>query len=300
MMRIPLSNKTHIIGFYVCVVLIFAGVNYLIFRYDSTSYIISEQMNKHIDRYEFLNPDLDLASYHRNAKDEMPITIDGFSKLIKPLLLQLDTLNTSLSENGVAIDRYNSELDALLGNASAQRSDSIGRFIDKYLTYVNARIDSLKNYMAEKDSTEMIIAGVNMELARLEVEKAEENARLHKFVMSHYGSYIPDSTNLKIDSLSEKHYDAVSKNMVLEGNRRNLSDSIRTLTIQFHENRLNAITFWDFLYYSFCVSTTVSFGDIAPNNSLTRIVAVIELILCICIVGIILNMFTAYVRKRAS
>lgn len=59
--------------------------------------------------------------------------------------------------------------------------------------------------------------------------------------------------------------------------------------IKFHENRREAVGFMDFLYYSVCVSTTVSFGDIAPNSGFTRTVAIIELLLCILLVGIVLD-----------
>lgn len=58
---------------YVLVVMSFAFVNWVMFMRNSTSYLISEQLNKHVERYEFLAPDIDLAAYHRDAKDSMPL-----------------------------------------------------------------------------------------------------------------------------------------------------------------------------------------------------------------------------------
>ena len=81
----------------------------------------------------------------------------------------------------------------------------------------------------------------------------------------------------------------------LEQTRRDISSRIRDLTIDFHKNRLDAVNYLDFVYYSICVSTTVSFGDIAPNNCLTRTIAIIELLLCIILVAAIVD---EIIRKK--
>ena len=60
---------------YIIIVVFFAFINWISFNRNSTSYLISDQLNKSIKRYDFLTDSLDKEEYHLNAKDEMPITI---------------------------------------------------------------------------------------------------------------------------------------------------------------------------------------------------------------------------------
>ncbi len=56
---------------------------------------------------------------------------------------------------------------------------------------------------------------------------------------------------------------------------------IGDLISSFHNNRHESVGLLDFFYYSICVSTTVSFGDIAPNNGWTRFLVIVELLVCV-------------------
>lgn len=68
--------------------------------------------------------------------------------------------------------------------------------------------------------------------------------------------------------------------------------------VKFHKNRINSVGFWDFLYYSLCVSVSVSFGDIAPNNSCTRAIAIIELLFCLALIGVIVDKLNESINKK--
>jgi hypothetical protein len=45
----------------------------------------------------------------------------------------------------------------------------------------------------------------------------------------------------------------------------------------------------DFTYYSICVSTIVSFGNIPPNDGKTKLFAILELLICLFLVAKILD-----------
>ena len=64
---------------------------------------------------------------------------------------------------------------------------------------------------------------------------------------------------------------------------------IGDLISSFHNNRHESVGLLDFFYYSICVSTTVSFGDIAPNNGWTRFLAIVELLVCVFLLAILLD-----------
>lgn len=278
-----------IISIYVFVVVLFAVINWGMFIMNTTSYLISDQLNKHLERYEFLSPEIDLATYHENAKDNMPITISEFSVIVKSDLERLQGINDSLVIKQKEYDYCMARWDSLSKVASGMREDSISVFREKNLAVYQERIDSLKDYLMGKDSTEMILSGKYVELAKLQYEYAVKNVKIESMISQYIGNFIPDSLSHKIRECNERYIYISWDIQNLETERREVSSLIRNSVADFHQNRLESVNFLDFLYYSICISTTVSFGDIAPNDGPTRFIAILELLLCLFLVGAIVS-----------
>ena len=291
--KINVFRKKHrvitMISIYLLVVLSFSMVNWMLFLRNSTSFLISEQLNKHLERYDFLETTIDLAQYHRDAKDEMPITINEFAELIKPVFDKLEVINDSLEENTKKYKRDSLILDSLNAIVKENRKEAIKTIKDNSLAKIQWSIDSLSAYMAGKDSTEMIIQGKLVELANLQYEYAKKNAQVQSYINTHYGSLIPESLSLQISYHYGNFVRVILEIIDLEDARRSVISKIRDSNMAFHKNRMESVDFMDFIYYSICVSTTVSFGDIAPNDGKTRFVAVLELLICIILVTRILD-----------
>lgn len=277
------------ISIYLMVVLFFSVVNWLIFLRNSTSFLISEQLNKHIERYDFLKTTIDLAQYHRDAKDEMPITINEFAETIRPVFDNLEAINDSLEEKTRKYKRDSLILDSLNAIAIENRKEAIKTIKEKSLAKIQRSIDSLIAYMTGKDSTEMIIQGKLVELANLQYEYAKKNAQVQSYINTHYGGLIPDSLSFQISYHYGNYVRVILEIVDLEDTRRSVISKIRDSNMAFHNNRMESVGFMDFVYYSICVSTTVSFGDIAPNDGKTRFVAVLELLICIILLARILD-----------
>lgn len=286
------------IGIYIFIVVLFATINWLVFNINTTSFLISEQLNKYVGQHEYLNPEIDLAAYHRNAKDNMPITIDGFSAMMKPTFERLEATNDSLSFNQHRLNACIQEWDSLSRIASAMRYDSVKLLRERMLSGYQEKIDSLRRFLEGKDSTRMIIEGKYVEMAQLQYEYAKGNAEIQSMIGQYIGNFIPDNLSRQIRKCNEDYLEITIEIQELEQQRRDVSSRIRNLIVDFHENRCDAVGFLDFLYYSICVSTTVSFGDIAPNSGLTRVIAIIELLFCIIIVGIIANRIINSSREK--
>lgn len=286
------------IGIYIFIVVLFATINWLVFNINTTSFLISEQLNKYVGQHEYLNPEIDLAAYHRNAKDNMPITIDGFSAMMKPTFERLEATNDSLSFNQHRLNACIQEWDSLSRIVSAMRYDSVKLLRERMLSGYQEKIDSLRRFLEGKDSTRMIIEGKYVEMAQLQYEYAKGNAEIQSMIGQYIGNFIPDNLSRQIRKCNEDYLEITIEIQELEQQRRDVSSRIRNLIVDFHENRCDAVGFLDFLYYSICVSTTVSFGDIAPNSGLTRVIAIIELLFCIIIVGIIANRIINSSREK--
>ena len=260
------------------------------FKLNSTSFTLSDQFNKHLDTY-FLNPDIDLSKIHHDAKYAIPIKIDDFCSSIKPDFMRLKSINDSLDRNIKLVDNCEYEIDKFNIIVDEIRSDSINSFKESKLQIYQQRIDSLKRIIEGKDSTEMIINRKFVELANLELEYAEQRAKISSCVVEKWGTFLPDSISDKITILHEQYMMLNNQKTALEDSRSEFSRKIRDSIISFHQNRHESVSFWDFLYYSICVSTTVSFGDIAPNNGNARFASIMELLLCIVLIGYIVSLF---------
>lgn len=284
------SHRFKCISFlYLLVVMTFTFVNWAMFQMNSTAYLISEQLNKHVERYDFLNPEIDLAAYHRNAKNSLPIAISEFSDFIKPDFERLELINDSLKIKEGWLRRDSIKLDSLNILATKNREEAIKVLKENSLSKIQSRIDSLQSYMDGKDSTEMIVQGKYVEMAELQYEYAQKNAKVQTYILNHFGGLISDELSLQISELYGNYIRQSFDIINLESGRRDVSSKIREATLAFHANRLNSVSFYDFIYYSICVSTTVSFGDIVPNNGSTRFVAILELLICLILVGAIVH-----------
>lgn len=281
---------------YVSIVSLFALINWCMFLYNTTSFMISEQMNKHVNRIYVLW-DIDstfMTKYHLGIKDQMPVSTEGFSALIKPDINKLDSLITTLDLIKKEKEGCDSILSLLYKFADGERQNAITSFKDSMLFISQQKIDSLKCYMKGRDSIEMILNGKYVELAHLEEGYTKKNLEVCSYVIEHWGSFIPDSTSEKLTHLNERRDRLARENSEMENQKTIVARNIAELINQFHQYRKETVGWEDFLYYSICVSTTASFGDIAPNSNWTRRIAILELLFCVLLVGFIIDRFNKH------
>lgn len=280
---------------YFIIVFGFAFAYTIIFHCNTTSFQISEQFNKHVDRFNYLDREINVDDFHNKAKDIMPIDISDFCEFLKPDLKKLNSIQKSLENNKILRNNCNSKLDSIWNIARILQNDSIKKFENETLSKYQDRIDSLKSIIEANDSTVMIIQRKYVELANLQADYTNKQIDVLKHITKNRGSFIPDTLNLMIDSLKIVYNEIDSVIITQESDKHSLETTIQHYKVLFENNRTDSVSFWDFLYYSICVSTTVSFGDIAPNNDLTRFVSILELLFCILLVHKILKSFE---RKR--
>lgn len=282
---------------YIIVVVVFAFANWITFNRNSTSYLISDQLNKSIKRYDFLTDSLNREEYHLNAKDEMPITISEFSEMINPKFAKRDSIKAILALKQDTLGKYLHGLDSLGKIAVKERSATIQHFKDSMMQYQQARLDSINELIAANDSIRMIRMGKYIERAHYEIEYADRMQQVSKYVLDHYGSFIPEEMSSQIGNfnLGVIRLECEVDNLKIQ--ERFLSHGIRDLISSFHNNRHESVGLLDFFYYSICVSTTVSFGDIAPNNGWTRFLAIVELLVCVFLLAILLDGLSKRIYK---
>lgn len=277
------------IGWYIGIVLVSAVVNWVVFKFDTTSFVISEQLNKHMVRYDLLSNDLNFSEFHANAKDLMPVSLDGFAGAVASKLMRLSNINDSLSVYERQLEWLKGQLDSVRRVAESNRTLVAEDYRTKALKDEKQRLDSLRQLMAVMDSTVFIEKGLLIEEAHLELDYAIENKRVTDSISENMRNMIPPGDRDLMDEYSSKILACSVRKSSLEYERNDLVRTFREDVNQFHRSRSSSVNLLDFLYYSVCVSTTVSFGDIAPNNGWTRFLAVLELLSCIVLVSCILK-----------
>ncbi len=277
------------IFYYLGVVLLFSFINWVVFCCNSTSFLISEQMNKHLGRYDFVSKEFNLAEFHASTKDLMPVSVDGFVGVVSSKLMRLSEVNDTLLLYTRQLDSLHMLVDSLNLVAGVHRDTNVCAYVEAAMRPYKYKLDSIEQAMVGMDSTDMISNGFLIEESRLQVDYAVKYKDVLDYVFRNLQAFIPfEDVELRNDCFS-KIVSRGGEKRSLEQERCNLVRSFQESSSQFHENRRLSVGFFDFLYYSICVSTTVSFGDIAPNNGLTRLFAILELLSCILLVSKIIN-----------
>lgn len=109
-----MKNICKYIFWYLIIVFVSAVINRVVFNRNTTSFLISEQMNKHVIRYDLLSDELNLAEFHANAKDLMPLSVDGLVGFVSSKLMRLSEVNDSLLVYGRQIESLQREQDSLV------------------------------------------------------------------------------------------------------------------------------------------------------------------------------------------
>jgi|GEM_PF-6768369 len=277
---------------YLIIVSVFALINWGVFCFDTTSFLVSEQMNKHLARYDLVSKEFNLASFHAEAKDLMPVSVDGFVGGISTKLMRLSEVNDSILVHGRQIDSLQRKEESLRSVAVDHRDSNVNAYLEKAMRPYIHQLDSLDQVITGMDSTKAIYDGLLIEKTQLEVDYAVKNKEVLDYVFRNLQLFIPLEDRDLLNDYSSKIVSGTVEKNSLELERFELVRSIRKSVSSFHDNRRSSVGFLDFLYYSFCVSTTVSFGDIAPNNGWTRFIAILELLSCIVLVHFILTGLT--------
>ena len=285
---------------YVIIVFSFAFVNRALFLRNSTSFLISEQLNKSVKRYDFLIDSLDGEEYHSRARDKMPITISEFSEIVNPKFAKRDSIKAILSLKQDTLSSYLHGLDSLNKISVEVRAAMIEHYKDSMLREQKQRLDSINKIITANDSLQMIRTGKYVERAYCELDYANKMQKVCSDVLKNYGRFLPVDMYNQIGDHNVEVIRLETEADALRIEERFLTRGIRDLVKSFHNNRMESVGFWDFLYYSICVSTSVSFGDIAPNDGLTRFLAVLEILLCVLLLGVFLNKLTANLNEEGK
>lgn len=162
-----------------------------------------------------------------------------------------------------------------------KKLDSLER-VQSWLKKVIADNDSLSksisnnlNKLLNKIGDEITIAKIKL-LEKYKYESHYSNA----FLEMEKGRVVEKANQLR-DQINALYTDSLTKN-----SHQWYEDSWKV-----REILRDRVKWIDFFYYSLGIATTTTFGDLVANNTLTKTASVVELLLCLVLLTILLNVF---------
>lgn len=278
---------------------VFALTYFSIWRHSPDHFLVDQEVNMHpISLLEHL-------LWEEYSGEE--VTYKGPSSLAV-MIGEANALGSALRSKEDSVQLMSEHMEATEARATSI-SERIAAEVDSNLALAQERVlapllnqrDSLYTVMesvglmgsvsvpVHSNEVLLLIQGLRIEIAELNVEIAKEQLRLSSQVLEERVRFIDKET---YDEWSGIHADiSVGLNTAsrLLRERGDLRSQCADRVREWRRQRGAQLDLLDFVYFSVSVSTTTLIGDIRPNDPLSRGAVCVQLLACLVIVGFIIN-----------
>lgn len=128
-------------------------------------------------------------------------------------------------------------------------------------------------------------ANLRVKLAEMRVVQAEQMAEAYRYFTSNIGQFGDPQLMVQMDQLHNKTQAQARErgqaSELLSQKRAELMEVAQT----WRKQRLDAVSWWDFLFFSIGISTTTTYGDVVGNLMLVRSLIAIQLLICVFVMA---------------
>jgi len=307
-----ISISFFLLSLFFIVVVIFPVIYYCLWSRHSDSFIVHQETNLHPIQ---LLQDLLWGDSHNATNNYESFTLKDFSRETMRVYL----VEVSLSNEYRRLKREESETSDLLSKAS---KDHMKAAFKNYEIKVEEETKSLREKRVEilnkikllqdiidekRNSDKLYISQIEVQKAMLRVEETKINVEISKMKLKISESFIKNITAYADSEKLQKVHDLDNKFMkILNAQSDNRGayfknrEAIHYLLHSWQNQRSSQLSYWDFLYFSFCVSTTTSFGDVIPNDKISRIFVSIQIFMELFILGVLIDRFARRINKEKN
>ncbi|VVM53268.1 ion channel [Pseudomonas fluorescens] len=273
---------------YLAIVLLFSEVYYCIWVARPDSFIINSELN--------LDPlsDLPLLAWQEmdtHATTSAPNLSEISAKLagVKAVINELDLKVRSLEQQ---VDSGRAEL-AEVGRRNQTITMVNGERYRQDITAEASRsvvdAERVLRAFSERGSSErdhgVAEANLRVKLAEVRVVQAEQMAEAYRYFISNIGQFGDPQLMAQMDQLHDKTQALAREREqacdLLSQKRTELIDVART----WRKQRLDAVSWLDFLFFSIGISTTTTYGDVVGNSRLVRSLIATQLLICVFVMA---------------
>ena len=128
-------------------------------------------------------------------------------------------------------------------------------------------------------------ANLRVKLAEMRVVQAEQMAEAYRYFISNIGQFGDPQLMAQMDQLHDKTQAQAREREqawdLLSQKRTELIDVAKT----WRKQRLDAVSWLDFLFFSIGISTTTTYGDVVGNSRLVRCLIATQLLICVFVMA---------------
>lgn len=184
--------------------------------------------------------------------------------------------------------------DELYRELDKDRAKEVDIYNKKNIEPLESESEEIEQKLSSRDySTQQ---RVDLRTRNLEISK--KLLAHHSFVLSNFGQFGSADLRDRIQDEDQKLQIFREKHARAEEDYREKRVEVYDAFMQARADIFSSIGLVDFLYFSACVSTTTTFGDITANNRWVRLLVVLQILIGIMILAFFIQSITAKIIQR--
>ena len=299
--NLNMNKLLKLLGFYLLSVLIFSCIYWSQFRKNTSAFIIEKQMNE-ITNNIYKMPYDNLI--YKTPDYKIPFNINDFNNILKSkfdsismLAFKLDSINNyekSVKELRDSLQNrveksITSNIDLLIAQETKDlinQKDSILKIIDFLIT------------KKENPNIDVAIVNEQVKIAYIKLKIASIELDIRNVALRNNSLFADKELALKHDSLQSEYLTNSDSISIYSNSLKILNREIYTLTKKYHANRIEKVSYWDFLYFSILASTSNNFGDMTPNSKNIKIAICFQILFSILFIGVLVDHIIKSINRR--
>ena len=265
---------------YLCSIILFGVFYWTAFQFYPDSFIFNEQTNlRPFSSNVILGEDINSLIYYQKKADSLRTNKESHKRDLQKYTQLVDSIKP------ISKDAYNNHEKIRAENIVKWKIQNVPDSLTKKSEQLEQRIKTLSEH-EKKDELE--IANLKVEKAKNDYELAKKEVVLCDFVLKNYAYFSNEllvSNFLQLDSLINNYELDIIPNITVE--IRKFEYEIEQLKFDALNKFRKRISMLDFLLFSASNSTTITYGDIIPNNSFVKIILFIQAMSCIILLGLL-------------
>lgn len=290
-----------LLGFYLLSVLLFSFIYWSQFRKNTSAFIIEKQMNEITnDIYKMPYDNL----IYNTSDYKIPFSINDFNNILRSKFDSISMLALKLD----SINNYEKSVKVLRDSLQNWVEKSITSNIDLLITQktkglINQKDSILKtiDFMVTKKGNpniDVAIANEQVKIAYIKLRIVSIELDIGNIALRNNSLFADKELALKRDSLYSEYLTNSDSISIFSNSLKRLNREIYTLTKKYHANRIEKVSYWDFLYFSILASTSNNFGDMTPNSKNIKIVICFQILFSIFLIGVLVDLIIKTINRR--
>ena len=277
---------------YLAIVLLFSGLYFLIWSARPDSFIVNSELN--------LDPLSDVPLLAWQEVGTLGTTgapsLSDISKKLAAIKAKINALDLKVRSLDQQVDSYRAELaevgrrneTMMMANGERYRQDVTAEAsrnvaeAERVLKAFSERGSSARETTSLYGVAE---ANLRVKVAELRVVQAEQIAEAYRYFTRNIGQFGDPKLTARMDELHEKSQtQALERQQASEDlmqQRKKLIEAAQA----WREQRLKAVSWEDFLFFSIGISTTTTYGDVVGNSRLVRSLIATQLLICVFVMA---------------